>query len=136
MVFSRLQLLQRAPTQLSWGFWIWLSPVISLLCSIVKAVSRIRPKRIVIRACLWGKYLNKLDKAMSWSLISLNLQSYNDNLLSYNHSQVIHSLPWEANSGSYFSWLIFQPLSKVTAKYHCFALSLSILHAHFRMLIS
>ena len=47
---------------------------------------------------------------MSCSLISLNLQHYNHNLLSYNHSQVIkllsynhsqviHSLPWEANSG-------------------------------------
>ena len=47
----------------------------------------------------------------------------------------IHSLPWEANSGSYFSRTIFQPSPKETAKYHCFALSLSILHAHFRMKI-
>ena len=126
--------MQRAPSKLLWSFWIRISPVISLLCSIVKAVSRFRPKRIVMHACLWGKYLNKLDKLMSWSLISLNLQYYNHSLLSYNHSQVIHSLPWEANSRSYFSRTIFQPLPKETAKY-CFALSLSILHAHFRMII-
>ena len=88
-----------------------------------------------MHACLWGKYLNKLDKVMSWSLISLNLQFYNQSLLSYNHNQVIHSLPWEANSGSYFSRIIFQSLPKETAKYNCFALSLSILHAHFRMII-
>ena len=82
-----------------------------------------------------GKLLNKLDKVMSWSLISLNLQYYNHSLLSYNHSQVIHSLQWEANSGSYFSRTIFEPLPKETTKYHCVALSLSILHAHFRMII-
>ena len=83
-----------------------------------------------MHACLWGKYLNKLDKVMSWSLLS-----FNQSLLSYNHNQVIHSLPWEANSGSYFSRIIFQSLPKETAKYNCFALSLSILHAHFRMII-
>ena len=127
--------MQRAPSKLLWSFWIRISPVISLLCSIVKAVSRFRPKRIVMHACLWGKYLNKLDKVVSWSLISLNLQFYNQSLLSYNHNQVIHSLPWEANSGSYFSRIIFQSLPKETAKYNCFALSLSILHAHFRMII-
>ena len=135
MVFSRLQLLQRAPSWLLWGFWIRLFPVISFLCSTVKAVTRFRPKRRVIHSCLWGTYLNKLDKVMSWSLISLNLQCYIHSLLSYSHSQVIHSLPWEANSGSYFSRIIFQPLCKETAKYHCFALSLSIIHVHFRMII-
>ena len=122
--------MQRAPSKLLWSFWIRISPVISFLCSIVKAVSRFRPKRIVMHACLWGKYLNKLDKVMSWSLLS-----FNQSLLSYNHNQVIHSLPWEANSGSYFSRIIFQSLPKDTAKYNCFALSLSILHAHFRMII-
>ena len=84
-----------------WGFWIRLSPVINLLCAIVKVVSRFRHKRIVMHACLWRKYLNKLDKVMSSSLISLNFQYYNHSLLSYNHSQVIHSSPWKANSGSY-----------------------------------
>ena len=84
-----------------WGFWIRLSPVISLLCAIVKVVSRFRHKRIVMHACLWRKYLNKLDKVMSSSLISLNFQYYNHSLLSYNHSQVIHSSPRKANSGSY-----------------------------------
>ena len=63
------------------------------------------------------------------------MQYYNHSLLSYNHSQVIHSLPWEANSGSYFSRTIFEPLPKETTKYHCVSLSLSILHAHFRMII-
>ena len=135
MVFSRLQLLQRAPSRLLWGFWIRLFPVISFLCSTVKAVTRFRPKRRVIHSCLWGTYLNKLDKVMSWSLISLNLQYYNHSLLSYNRSQVIHSLPWEPNSGSYLSWTIFQPLPKETAKCRCFALTLSILNAHFRMII-
>ena len=94
-----------------------------------------RPKKIVMHACLWGKYLNKLDKVMSWSLISVNLQYYNHSLLSYNHSQVIHSLPWKLNSVSYFSQTIFQPFPKETAKHYCVALSLSILHAHFRMII-
>ena len=56
-----------------WGFWIRLSPVISLLCSIVKAVSRFRPKRIVMHVCLWGKYLIKLDKLLPWGLISINI---------------------------------------------------------------
>ena len=69
-----------------WGFWIRLSPVISLLCSIVKVVSRSRPKRIVMHVCLWGKYLIKLDKLLSWGLISINFQYYNHSLLSYNHS--------------------------------------------------
>ena len=55
-----------------------------------------------MHACLWGKSLNKLEKLMPWSLISLNLQYYNRRLLSYNHSQVIHSLPWVANSGVTF----------------------------------
>ena len=118
-----------------WCFWIWLSTAISLLCSIVKAVSRFRPKRIVMRTCLWGKYLNILDKLMSWSLISLNLQHYNHSLFSYNSSQATHSLPWEASSGSYFSWTIFQSLPEETAKYHCVALSLSILHTYFKIKI-
>ena len=87
-----------------------------------------------MHACLWGEYLNKLDKVISWSLMSLNLQYYSNSLLSYNQSQVIHSLPREANSGSCFSRKIFQPLPKETTKY-CFALSLSILHANFRMII-
>ena len=87
-----------------------------------------------MHACLWEKYLNKLDKLMSWSLIPLSLQYYNHSLSSYNHSQIIHSLPWEANFGSYFSRTIFQPLRKQTAKY-CVALSLSILHTHLRIII-
>ena len=106
-----------------------------MLCSIVKAVSRFRPNRIVMHACLRGNYLNKLDKVMSWSLNSLNFKYYNHSLLSYNHSQFIHSLPWEASSGSNFSRTIFQILPKETAKYHCFALALSILHSYFRMII-
>ena len=61
-----------------------------------------------MHACLWGTYLNRLDKLMSWSLISLSLLCYNQSLHSYNHSQVIHSLPSEANSGSLFSWTILQ----------------------------
>ena len=36
-----------------------------LPCSIAKAVSWLRPKRIVIHACLLGKYLNKLEKLMT-----------------------------------------------------------------------
>ena len=77
-----------------------------------------------------GKYLNKLDKLMSWSLISLNLQCYNHRLLSYNDNQGIHSLPWEANSGvTFLGQLIIQLLSKEIAKYHCIALSPSILYA-------
>ena len=77
-----------------------------------------------------GKYLNKLDKLMSWSLISLNLQYYNHSLLSYNDNQGIHSLPWEANSGvTFLGQLIIQLLSKEIAKYHCIALSPSILYA-------
>ena len=130
MVFSRLQLLQRAPSRLLWGFWIRLFPVISFLCSTVKAVTRFRPKRRVIHSCLWGTYLNKLDKVMSWSLISLNLQYYNHSLLSYNHSQVMHSLLWSCFSGT-----IFHPFPKETTKYHCVALSLSILNAHFFRII-
>ena len=55
-----------------------------------------------MHACLWRKYLNKLEKRVSWSLISLNLQCYNHSLLSYNHSQVIYNLPWESNSGVTF----------------------------------
>ena len=47
----------------------------------------------------------------------------------------MHCLPWEANSGSYFSRVIFQSLPKETPKYHCVALSFSILHTHFRMII-
>ena len=35
-----------------------------------------------------GKYLIKLDKLLSWSLISLHFQYYNHSLLSYNHSHV------------------------------------------------
>ena len=58
-----------------------------------KAFRWFRPKRIVIHACLWERYLNKLEKLMSRSLISLNLQYYNHSLLSYNHSQIIRSLP-------------------------------------------
>ena len=113
-----------------------LSTVISFLCSIAKAVSWFRPKRIVMHACLWGKYLNRLDKLMSGSLISLSLLCYNQSLHSYNHSQVIHCLPSEENSGSLFSWTIFQPLPKKTAKYRCVALSLSILHTHFFRMIT
>ena len=41
-----------------------------------------------MHVCLWGKYLIKLDKLLSWSLISLNFQYYNHSLLSYNHSHV------------------------------------------------
>ena len=81
---------------------MWGSTVISLLCSIAKSVSWFRPKRIVTHACQWGNYLNKLEKLMLWSLISLNLQCYNHSLLSYNHRQVIRSLLWEANSGVTF----------------------------------
>ena len=39
---------------------------------------------------------------MSWSLILLNLQYCNHSLLSYNHSQIVHSLPQEDNSGVTF----------------------------------
>ena len=95
--FSPSQLLQRAPSYLLWDSWIRLSTVINMICSIAKAVGWFKPERIVMHACLWGKYLNKLEKLMSWSLISLNLQYYNHSLLSSNHSQVIHSLPWKAN---------------------------------------
>ena len=73
---------------------------------------------------------------MSWGLISLNLQYFNNSLLSYSHSQVIHSLPWETNSGSCFSRTIFQTLLKETAKYHRVALSLGILLTHFFRMIS
>ena len=79
--------------------------------------------------------MNELGELMLWSLISLTLQYYKHWLLSYNHNQVIHSLQWEANSGSNSSSAIFQPLPKETTKYHCFALPLSILHEHFRMII-
>ena len=30
-----------------------------------------------MHACLWGNSLNKLEKLISWILISLNLQYYN-----------------------------------------------------------
>ena len=86
-----------------------------------------------MHACLWEKYLSKLDKLMSGSPISLSLQ-YCNRSLSVTIT-VIHILPWEVNSGSYFSRAIFRPLPKEIAKYHCSALSLSILHAHFRMII-
>ena len=89
MVFSRSQLLQRSTSLLLWRFYIRLSTVISLLYSIAKAASWFRPRRIVIHACLWGKYLNELEKLMSWSLISLNLQYYNHGLLSYNRKLYI-----------------------------------------------
>ena len=42
-----------------------------------------------MHTCLWGKYLNKLEKPLSQDLISLNLQYYSHSLLSYNDSQVI-----------------------------------------------
>ena len=71
-------------------------------CSIAKEVSWFKPKKIVIYACLWGKYFSKLEKRMSLSLISLNLQYCNHNLLGYNRSQIKHSLPSEANSGVTF----------------------------------
>ena len=46
-------------------YFIRLSTVISLHCSIAKAGGWFKPKRIVMHACLWGKYLNKLEKLMS-----------------------------------------------------------------------
>ena len=49
-----------------------------------------------------GKIFEKLDKLMSCSLISLNVQYCNHSLLSYIDSQGVHSLPWKANSGVTF----------------------------------
>ena len=62
-----------------------------------------------------GKYLNKLDKLMSWSLISLNLQYNNHSLLSYNHSQVIHSLLWKMGS-KLWKLLFLDSLSAFTSR--------------------
>ena len=87
-----------------------------------------------MHACLWEKYLDKLEKFMSWSLISLNLQYY-------NHSTQLQSQPSYtkfvvgSKLWSCFSRTIFQPLPEETAKYNCVALSLSIIYTHFFKMI-
>ena len=65
-----------------------------------------------MHACLWGKYWNKLEKLMSWSLISLNLHYCNHNLISYNHSQVITWFTMGGQLWSFFSQTILQSLPK------------------------
>ena len=81
------------------GSWICLCTVISWLCSPVKALDWFKPKRIVIHTYLWGEYLNKLENQILWIPVLLN---FNQNLINYNHHQVIYSLPWEAKSGVTF----------------------------------
>ena len=82
-----------------------------------------------------GNYLNKLEKhAVESNFIKFAvLQPQFTQLRSQtSYTQfTIRSKPW-----SYFSGTIFQPLPKGTSKYHCVALSFSILHTHlFRMTI-
>ena len=55
------------------------------------------------------------EKLRSWSLTSLNLQYYSLSLLSYNHSQVIHSLTKKLLWSCFFG-KIFQPVIKEAAK--------------------
>ena len=118
-----------------WRFWIRLSTIISLLCSIAKVVSWFfRPKRIVIHACLWGKHLNELEKLMSWSLILLNLRYYNHSLATITVK--LYIIYYRKQIWSYFYGTFSQSLPKETVKYHCVALSLSIPQTHFfRMII-
>ena len=106
-----------------WGSWIHLCTAISLLQK-QSAGSNLKGW-LCIHAYLRGKYLNKLEKHILGSLILLNLRHYNHNSLSYNHSQAIYSLPWEAKSGvgvSFF-WICFQPLTEEIAKYYYIASS-------------
>ena len=43
--------------------------------------------------------MNKLENQILWIPVLLN---FNQNLINYNHRQVIYSLPWEAKSGVTF----------------------------------
>ena len=87
-------------------------------------------------ACMpMGKYLNKLDELMSWSLISLNLQYYYYSLLTHLQSQPSYT---HFTMGNKLWKLLFSDklsaLPKESPKY-CIALSLSILIVHFRMIV-
>ena len=64
---------------------------------------------LCIQAYLRGKYLNKSEKHFLGSLILLNLQHYNHSSLSYDHSQVICCLLWEATLGFPFLGYTFSP---------------------------
>ena len=53
--------------------------------------------------------MNKLEKHILSSPVLLNLQHYNHSSLSYDHNQVIYSLPWEAKLGFPFLGQPFSP---------------------------
>ena len=109
-----------------WGSWIHLCTVIMLQKQ--SAGSNLKGW-LCIHAYLRGKYLNKLEKHILGSLILLNFHHYNHSSFSYDHSQVIYNLPWEAKLVS-FSRIIFQPLHEEIAKYYCITSSVHTLSFH------
>ena len=105
-----------------------------MLWSIAKAVCWFRPKRIVMHACLWGKYLNKLEKLLPWSLISLNCS-----ITTTADSVTMTAMIYIVCHGKQTLELLFSDnfFSRDLKKLQniSVALSLSILHTHFRMII-
>ena len=103
-----------------WVSWIHLCTVIILLQK-QSAGSNIKGW-LCIHAYLRRIWI-KL-KHILCCLILLNLQHYNHSLLSYDHSQVIYTLPLESKVWVSFFLVTFQPLCEKITKCYCIASSI------------
>ena len=92
-----------------WGPWIHLCTVISLLQK--QSVGSNLKGWLCINAYRSRTYLNKIEKHFEKPNF-IELAALQPSSLSYDHNQVISSLPWEPKSGFPFCGQPFSPYVK------------------------